>query len=179
MARNAQVSMITEASTYDDIAEAAEEADANHGEEPEIAEIKNEIEPALEIIPEVIPKAKRKSRAKPVEQLETEAEPEPERETPTAPEPQPEPEELREAPAAPKPKARAKRASKVKVEELPVVLEATRSATGNPPPEKPKAVRKPRIVKEVSLIQPTIPVRMSRMAAREKLYQNLASNALP
>ena len=58
---------------------------------------------------------------------------------------------------------------KVKTVEAPIV---------EPPPEKPKAVRKPRIVKEVPPQVP-LPVRVSRAEKREQLYHNLASNALP
>ena len=178
MARKVKISPITETSTYDDIAEAVEEADVSHVVETEITdEIKNETEPVLEAIPEVKPKAKRKSRAKreapkaPVEQVETLVEPDVE--SPSVSEPVAE--EL--DPTAPKPKARAKRVAKVKVVETPAV-EETHEAT-LPVIEEPKAVRKPRVVKEISPLQPTLPVRMSRMAAREQLYQTLVSNALP
>ncbi len=181
MAKKVRVSPITETSTYDDIAEAVEEADASHVVETEIAnEIKNETEPVLEISPEVKPKAKRKSRAKreapkaPVEHVETLVESIAEELDPTAP----------------KPKARSKRVAKVKVVEMreashaPAVVEETAESTPVVV-EKPKAVRKPRIPKETQSndgavpLQPAIPVRMSRMAAREKLCQNLVSNALP
>ena len=63
--------------------------------------------------------------------------------------------------------------AKVKVVEPPPVVEQL--------PEKPKAVRKPRVKKEepVVVVQPTMPVRMSRAAKREELYHSLASHALP
>ncbi len=182
MVRKAKVSPITEASTYDDIAEAAETADTIPEEEAEVVEeIKNEIEPITETetIPEVKPKAKRISRAKreapkaPVEQHEVP--PAAEREASQAPEPEPEPEPERETPTAPKPKP--KRVAKVRVVEQAEVLEV--------PPEKPKVARKPRVAKETQSatgsapILPVTPVRVSRMAARENLYQFLVASALP
>ena len=87
----------------------------------------------------------------------------------TAIEPEPAPE-----PVAPKP--RAKRAPKVKVAELPPVVEE--------PIEKPKAVRKPRAPKQEMHVQhpnnqvPPFPPRLSRTAAREALYHSLASGGL-
>ena len=81
--------------------------------------------------------------------------------------------EIEPEPVAPKP--RAKRAPKVKVAELPPVVEE--------PIEKPKAVRKPRAVKEeLHVHQPNnqvpFPPRLSRTAAREALYHSLASGGL-
>ena len=82
--------------------------------------------------------------------------------------------EIEAEPVAPKP--RAKRAPKVKVAELPPVVEE--------PIEKPKAVRKPRPVKEELHVQqpnnqvPPFPPRLSRTAAREALYHSLASGGL-
>ncbi len=69
-------------------------------------------------------------------------------------------------------KAKPKRAAKVKIVEPPSVVEQL--------PEKPKAVRKPRVTKEEPLIvEPAKPVRLSRADKREQLYHSLASNALP
>ncbi len=82
--------------------------------------------------------------------------------------------EIEPEPVAPKP--RAKRAPKVKVSELPPVVEE--------PVDKPKAVRKPRVVKEELHVQkpnnqvPPFPPRLSRTAAREALYHSLASVGL-
>ena len=84
-------------------------------------------------------------------------------------EPEPAPEQV-----APKP--RAKRAPKAKVAELPPVVEE--------PVEKPKSVRKPRVIKEELHVQkpnnqvPPFPPRLSRTAAREALYHSLASGGL-
>ena len=75
------------------------------------------------------------------------------------------------------PKPNAKRAPKVKVVDLPPVVE-------EPPPEKLKAVRKPRVKKENLLVEkpnnqvPPFPPRLSRTAAREALYHSLASGGL-
>ncbi len=87
----------------------------------------------------------------------------------TAIEPEPAPEQV-----APRP--RAKRTAKAKVAELPPVVEE--------PVEKPKAVRKPRVIKEELHVQkpnnqvPPFPPRLSRTAAREALYHSLASGGL-
>ena len=92
----------------------------------------------------------------------------------TAIEPEPVPEPVAE-PVVPKP--RAKRLAKAKIVELEPVVE-------EPPPEKPKAVRKPRAVKEELHVQkpnnqvPPFPPRLSRTAAREALYHSLASGGL-
>ena len=75
-------------------------------------------------------------------------------------------------------KPKAKRAAKVKITEPPLMIE--------PPVEKPKAVRKPRVKKEQTaepasgskMVVPGFPPRLSRTAAREALYQSLASSAL-
>ena len=69
-------------------------------------------------------------------------------------------------------KPKPKRAATVQIIEQPLVVE--------PPPEKPKAVRKPRVKKEKPFIaEPSKPVRMSRVDKREQLYHSLASSALP
>ena len=78
-------------------------------------------------------------------------------------------------PEAVVPKPRAKRTAKVKILEQPTVIE--------PPIEKPKAVRKPRVKKEEAPTGPKIvvhgfPPRLSRTAAREALYHSLAASAL-
>ena len=79
-------------------------------------------------------------------------------------------------PEAVVPKPRAKRVAKVKILEQPMVIE--------PPVEKPKAVRKPRVKKEeeastgLKIVVPGFPPRLSRTAAREALYHSLAASAL-
>ena len=85
-------------------------------------------------------------------------------------EPEPAPEQV-----APKP--RAKRAPKVKVVELPPVVEE--------PVEKPtRRITKPRASKQEMHVQqpnnqvPAFPPRLSRTAAREALYHSLASGGL-
>ena len=102
------------------------------------------------------PKARAKRVAKPKVVAETEIEPEAPPETVV-------------------PKPRAKRVAKVKILEQPMVIE--------PPIEKPKAVRKPRVKKEETQQGPKIvvsgfPPRLSRTAAREALYHSLAASAL-
>ena len=76
-------------------------------------------------------------------------------------------------------KPKAKRAARVRVVEPPLMIE--------PPAEKPKAVRKPRVKKEEpkaeaasgsKMVVPGFPLRLHRTAAREALYQSLASSAL-
>jgi len=73
-------------------------------------------------------------------------------------------------------KPKAKRVAKVKVVEPPLVVEPMLN-------DKPKAVRKPRVKKEMStsgpsIVVPGFPPRLTRTAAREALYQSPASNAL-
>ena len=77
--------------------------------------------------------------------------------------------EVEQSTPDPEIKPKPKRVAKVKIVEAPIV---------EPPPETPKAVRKPRVIKEI-LPQVPLPVRVSRAEKREQLYHNLASNALP
>ena len=69
-------------------------------------------------------------------------------------------------------KPKPKRVAKVKIVEPPSVVEQL--------PEKPKAVRKPRVKKDdQQIVAPTMPVRISRADKREQSYDSLASSALP
>ncbi len=150
MPTKVKVININENSTYGDVAEAIQEHEKEENEPSE--------ETNAEVVePEPIkPKARAKRVPTPkavVDDVASEIEPET---------------------VAPKP--RAKRAPKVKVSELPPIVEE--------PVEKPKAVRKPRVVPEELHVQkpnnqvPPLPPRLSRTAAREALYHSLASGGL-
>ena len=125
--------------------------------EQEPTDIKPEETGEPESVPKPKARAKRVPKPKAVAAPETAVEVETETETP---------------PVVVETKPKAKRMPKVKISEVPLVVE--------PPPEKPKKERKPRVTKEVQTgVEPTMPVRMSRAAKREELFHALASNALP
>ena len=72
-------------------------------------------------------------------------------------------------------KPKPKRAAKVNIVDIPLVVEE--------PPEKPKAVRKPRVKKEevkeeLKIVVPAFPPRLNRTEKREALYHSLASGGL-
>ena len=161
MPRKIKVVEITDSTTYGDITDAVvetEQAEKEESQEPKLEEV-SEPEP-LE------PKAKAKRVSKPklvVEKPETVVEGD----------------ESAEAPETMEPKPKPKRAAKVKVVDVPPVVEQ--------PAEKPKAVRKPRVKKEVpkeestqglQCVVPPFPPRLSRTSAREALYHSLASSGL-
>ena len=159
MVKKVKVVNVNDDATYNDITEAVVENESEQVEEStpveESAPVEMEPEP-----PKPKARAKRVSKPKVLERTDTEIEPE-----------------------APPPivevKPKAKRAAKVKITEPPLMIE--------PPVEKPKAVRKPRVKKEEpksepasgsKMVVPGFPPRLSRTAAREALYQSLASSAL-
>ena len=151
MPRKVKVVNINDDSTYGEVAEAIVENELAENEPP-IETKTPEVEPPK-------PKARAKRTPKPKAVVD---------DTAIEPEPATEPEAV--------PKPRAKRTPKAKVVELPPVVEE--------PVIKPKAVRKPRPVKEEMRVQqpnnqvPPFPPRLSRTAAREALYHNLASGGL-
>ena len=150
MPRKVKVVNIDEQSTYGDVAEAIVENARAENETPEQIKLEDPEPPK--------PKARAKRVAKPKAVVED-----------IVVEPEPAPEQV----AAPKP--RAKRAPKIKVVELPPIVEEL--------VVKPKAVRKPRVKKEELVVKPNnqvppFPPRLSRTAAREALYHSLASSGL-
>ena len=155
MPRKVKVVNINDDSTYGDVAEAIQENEKTENEASEDTEAP------------VVEPPKPKARAKRVPKPKAVADD-------TAIEPEPVPEPVAELASVPKP--RAKRAPKAKVIELVPVVEE--------PVVKPKAVRKPRVVKEELRAQtpnnqvPPFPPRLSRTAAREALYHSLASGGL-
>ena len=153
MPRKVKVVNIDEQSTYGDVAEAIVEN--ARAENETVKEEQGDPIIPLELSK---PKARAKRVAKPKAVAED-----------VAVEPEPAPEQV----VAPKP--RAKRVPKIKVVELPVIVED--------PAVKPKAVRKPRVKKEELVVKPNnqvppFPPRLSRTAAREALYHSLASSGL-
>ena len=155
MPKQIKIVNVNDDSTYTDITDAVVENEKEENEPEETPQIEEVVEEVVE--PEQPkPKARAKRVAKPKVVAETEIEPETPPET-----------------VAPKP--RAKRVAKVKILEQPMVIE--------PPIEKPKAVRKPRVKKEETqqgpkIVVPGFPPRLSRTAAREALYHSLAASAL-
>jgi len=166
MPKKAKVVSFNDDTTYNDITEAVVENESET--------VENEIETVEESTPEIVnepepppkPKARAKRVAKPkvLERTETVDDMEVEPETPRP---------IVEV------KPKAKRAAKVKISEPPLMIE--------PPVEKPKAVRKPRVSKQtpnaertqgLQTVVPPFPSRPNRIAAREALYQSLASSAL-
>ena len=165
MPKKAKVVSVNDDTTYNDITEAVVENESET--------VENEIETVEESTPEIVnepeplkPKAraKRVSKPKVLERTETVDDVEAEPETP---------------PPIVEVKPKAKRAAKVKISEPPLMIE--------PPVEKPKAVRKPRVSKQtpkaertqgLQTVVPPFPSRPNRVAAREALYQSLASSAL-
>ena len=157
MSRKVKVVDITDSTTYGDITEAV--LDTEEAAKEETVEVKPEeiIEPEP---PKPKARAKRVAKPKPVvEQTETVV-------------------EEAVAPEMVEPKPKPKRAARVKVVDVPPVVEQ--------PVEKPKAVRKARVKKEVvaeptqglQCVVPPFPRRLSRTSAREALYQTLASTGL-
>ena len=159
MPRKLKIVNINETSTYGDLSEAIvenEKAENEPSEETHLEEV---------VVPEP---PKPKARAKRVSKPKAVADAIVDVDTPVLVETStPEPVET---------KPKAKRVAKVKMIEPPVVVE--------PPPEKPKAVRKPRVKKEKVVDEkpnnqvPPFPPRLSRTAAREALYHSLASGGL-
>ena len=158
MPRKVKVVDITDSTTYGDITEAV--LDTEEAAKEEIDEVKTE-EASVPEPPKPKVRAKRVSKPKPVvEQTETVV-------------------EEAVAPETVEPKPKPKRAARVKVIDVPPVVEQSG--------EKPKAVRKPRVKKEPPPEQPTqglqcvvppFPPRLSRTSAREALYHSLASSGL-
>ena len=179
MPRKAKVIDIkNEATTYGGIAEAVQEDESTLPEETETAS--DEQEPAPTPAPKA--RAKRIPKAKPLERTDSQMI--------TEPEPEPEP----EASPEPAPKAKAKRAALVyRVEEHNlhkwtsehnrVKIVDSPPVGGEPAVEKPQVVRKPRqpaVPPDGGASQPPVVIaRASRAARRDKLYQSLASSALP
>ena len=155
MPKQVKVASVNDETTYADIAETIFETEPV--EEPKTEEV-GEPEP-----PKPKARAKRTPKPKILERTDTAVDTEVEPEVPP---------EIVEV------KPKAKRAAKVKITEPPLMIE--------PPVEKPKAVRKPRVKKEPmaepasgsKMVVPGFPPRLSRTAAREALYQSLASSAL-
>ena len=165
MPRKVKVVEINDSTTYGDITDAVveiEQAEKEENHEPKLEEV-SEPEPPK-------PKAKAKRVAKPKLVIEK-------------PETVVEGDESVEAPETVEPKPKPKRAARVKVVDVSLVVEQL----VEPPVEKPKAVRKPRVKKEPPTEQPTqglqcvvppFPPRLTRTAAREALYHSLASSGL-
>ena len=144
---------VNDDSTYTDITDAVVENELEENEPDETPQTEEVVEPEQ---PKPKARAKRVAKPKVLERTDTEIEPE----TP---------------PEVVVPKPRAKRVAKVKIVEQPVLIE--------PPVEKPKAVRKPRVKKDEvqqgpKIVVPGFPPRLTRTAAREALYHSLAASAL-
>ena len=153
MPKKIKIVNVNDDATYTDITDAVVENEKEENESEETALTEEVVEPEQ---PKPKARAKRVAKPKVLERTDTEIEPE------TSPE-------------VIVPKPRAKRVAKVKIIEQPTVVE--------PPIEKPKAARKPRVKKEEThqgpkIVVPDFPPRLSRTAAREALYHSLAANAL-
>ena len=160
MVKKVKVVNVNDDATYNDIAEAVVENEREQVEESTPVEESAPVEEMEPEPPKPKARAKRVSKPKVLERTDTEIEPE-------------------TSPPIVEVIPKAKRAAKVRVVEPPLMIE--------PPAEKPKAVRKPRVKKEESkaepssglkIVVPGFPPRLSRTAAREALYQSLASSAV-
>ena len=164
-AKKIKIVKVDENTTYTDITEGIAVDESPETEPAENPLTENEPEPEPEPKPKPKARAKRVSKPKAVESFEI------------VPSVEEEPEgEFQVVKPKPKRVAKAKVIKPVPVEETPPVVPPPPEKA----PEKPKLTRKPRAKKEEPVAAtPTVPVKMSRAAKREELYQSLASSALP
>ena len=153
MPKKIKIVNVNDDDMYTDITDAVVENEKEENEPDETPQTEEVVEPEQ---PKPKARAKRVAKPKVLERADTEIEPE----TP---------------PEVVVPKPRAKRVAKVKIVEQPVLIE--------PPVEKPKAVRKPRVKKEEvqqgpKIVVPGFPPRLTRTPTREALYHSLAASAL-
>ena len=160
MTRKIKVVNVNDDCTYADITEAVVENEKAENEPVEANKPEEVSEP--EPPPKPKAKAKRVSKPKALERTDTIVDVDTAIESETA------------TPVL-ETKPKPKRAAKVKIVDIPLVVEEQ--------PEKPKAVRKPRVNKEevkeeLKIVVPAFPPRLSRTEKREALYHSLASGGL-